>query len=491
MPPIPNVQILKADGQTGSVAPSPVGVLTIIAPANAGPVNVPAAYMRDDLAFATFGPSPLVEEASYTMAQSGNPVNLVRPTTSNAAAYGAVVHSGVLGTAIPSAGATAPADNYPVVIRIVNPGTVGTTGITYQYSLDGGIDWSGTVALGTATTLTIPNFPQGGSPGVSFALAAGTLLAGDTWSCPTTHATTSNADLATSLEAVRVSTLPYEGILIDQDVATGTVSLCDTWLAAQEKIGKFRFIALNTALKGIATEAAYATAMATLVASLAPSIRCVVGADGGNVTSTLTGLTLPRPASLALAADAMAIPMGQDPAWVGAGAIGGYVIVDANGNPSFHNEELYPNLDQLLLTTLRSVNGNLGVYITNARIFSQVGSDYVFLPQVRTMNRACEIAYAIMTQQLGRAVGKKPPNPDGTVNMLDDDRLTIDGLVNGALESPMKGQVAGYQFALNASDDLSANSGGQVTASLAISSLVYIKGVKIVAGFVKSISVAL
>jgi hypothetical protein len=59
----------------------------------------------------------------------------------------------------------------------MSAGTVGITGITYEYSTDGGITFSGSQALGTATAITIPG------TGASFLLGAGTIEAGQTFAC--------------------------------------------------------------------------------------------------------------------------------------------------------------------------------------------------------------------------------------------------------------------------------------------------------------------
>lgn len=490
---VPSVSISKVDFQTGSVAQSPVGVLAIIASAASGPRNSPSSYARDDLAYNDYGPSPLAEDGSYTLQVGGQPVVLIRPTTATAAAYGSITAT-MAGSSTPTAGSAVPADNYKAVVTFLNDGTIGVSGITFTYSLDGGKTTSGPQALGTLTTLTIPNFSRGGSPGVSFNMGAGTVKAGDTFSCPVTAAQSTNSDLVASLEALRVSTLPWEGVLIDEAADTSTPGMLDTWLSGLEKVGKFKFGLLNTRFKNQAaseTEGAFATAMQTFAAASSPSIRLCIGTDGGNLTSTLTGLTLPRSTALALGADAMAIPIGQDPAFVGAGPITGYVITDSNGNPAFHNEELYPNLDQLLLTGLRSVNGQNGVYINNARVFSTVGSDYVFLPHIRTMNRACELAYQRLTTLLGLGVRKKPNDRvTGLVYILEEDALAIEADVNGVLAQPLKGQVSAVKFSLSRTDDLSANSGATVNGTLAIVPLAYIKAFKVVAAFQKSITVS-
>jgi hypothetical protein len=490
---VPNVAIEKIDFQTGSVAPSPVGVLAIIAPALDGPENTPTSYTRDDLASDDFGPSPLVEDGSYALAISQNPVVLVRPNASQPAAYSAIDTSGMVGTTTPTAGTTPPADRYSVTVTFLDSGTVGASGLRWTIDLGGGPSAPMLMPVGSAPiTLTAPDFPGGGSPGVSVVLSAGTVGAGGFLTFETTPPATVDADLAASLEALRVSTLDWEALLIEQDIGTGTVAMVDTWLSSLESVGKFKMAFLNTRLKAASeSESAFATAMQTLVSGSTPTIRASVGTDGGDVTSTLTGVTAARPTSLIEAARCMAIPLGVEPAYVNLGPLGGVSIVDLSGQPSFHNEQNYPNLDQLLLTTLRSVPGKTGAFITNGRIFSTVGSDYVLVPHVRTMNRACELAYAILTGQLSRGVGKKPKDPKtGKVFILESDALAIEGLVNETIRPALAGQVQDVSFALSRDDDIGANSGAILTGAIAIVSLAYVKGFRVLAGFSRSIAVA-
>lgn len=58
-------------------------------------------------------------------------------------------------------------------LRVAHGGTVGSAGVTYETSIDGGTTWSAPVALGTSTTAAIP------TTGVVIHLGAGTLVAGD------------------------------------------------------------------------------------------------------------------------------------------------------------------------------------------------------------------------------------------------------------------------------------------------------------------------
>jgi|HubBroStandDraft_6_1064221.scaffolds.fasta_scaffold10345_4 hypothetical protein len=495
---IPSVQYQKTDFQTGVAPASDVGICAIIAAAGSGPVNAPAFYTVDSQALSDFGPSRLAEYASYMIQQTGLPVILIRPTTSVAASYGTIVTS-MTGTSVPTAGAATPNDDYDVLVTFTTGGTIGTTGIVFNVSYDGGNSPGLPVALGTSTTLTCPNFPQGGSPGVSFSMAAGTIVAGDSFRVIVAGPKMSDTDLSTSLEALRTYAQPWECVLVSEEIASTTPALVDAWLTGLEGVGRFRIGVLNTRFKnqlhlgtGTAeTESAYATAIGTIVAGATNTIRCIVGVDGGDVVSTLTGVRQARPTSLAIAARMMKISLGVDPAYIGGGVIGNFAIVDSQGKPKYHNEENYPNFDGLSLSTMRTFQAQ-GVYITNAHMFSLIGSDYVIAPQARTMNQACEIGYAILGKQLGLGVGKKPKDPKtGAVYMLDSDRMMIEGLVNPAVDKALINQVSDSLFALSKTDDIGSNAGAKVTGTQQVVSLAYIKDFSIVAAFTRSITVSL
>jgi hypothetical protein len=86
------------------------------------------------------------------------PVAIYSVDIGTPASYGAIDDSGVQGTATIDFDATSlPLGTYEPRIKIVTGGTVGTTGITFKWSLDGGRTESRTISLGTATSYTIPN----------------------------------------------------------------------------------------------------------------------------------------------------------------------------------------------------------------------------------------------------------------------------------------------------------------------------------------------
>lgn len=484
---VPNVAITKLDGNTGVVAPSSKGICAIIAPCASGTAAQPTSVTKAALALATFGNGALTEFAAYMLAITKLPVVLIRAAASTAATYGTIALTGT-GTSVPSSGATAPLDDYPnIIITVVNGGTRGSAGITYTYSLDGGNTTSSVQALGTATSITIPN------SGVQIALATGTLVTGDVITAAVTGPKLTTSDITTALEALRTSALPWECVLIaGHDAVQATTDALDAWLSAREAEGRFRFFICNARMKNAAeTEAAYLTAMTTAWASAA-SIRGCVGADGGTLVSSVPGRSyvLKRQTSLALAARTMLNAYGRDPAYVADGPVSGFKLPDANGNPLNHDENYYPGLDAIRLVTLRTFDQRQGTFITNANVISTTGSDYVWIQHVRTMNRALEIAFGILTGQLSRGIDKNPKlGPTGQVYGAEKDLLRIEAKVNAAINE-LRGQVADLRFTLSRTDDLGSNGPANLTGDMQLVALAYVKSFLVNAAFTRSITVA-
>jgi hypothetical protein len=488
---LPNADITKQDFQTGGASPSSIGILAILACAATGTLNAPASYARDDLAATDYKAGPLVEYASHHLQVAKKPVVLCQTAGSVAAAYSAVTAIALGGTSVVSTdGATLPYDHFDFILTIVAGGVIGVTGITYTTTHDAGDSTSGIKALGTATSLTFAN------SNIKINFGVGTLVAGATYHFTTTRPKPNNADLVASLQAMKVTRQPWEGVLIDADCDTGTPGLVDTWLAGLEAVGQFKFALLNTRHKNVPvptaeSEAAYAASMTTIVQNAA-SIRLCVGADAADYTSTLTGISQARPVSMFLGARAMLIPVGEDPAFVGRGNLPGASIADGNGNPRWHDEDLYPDLDDQRFVTMRSFapGGPQGTYICNANVLSADGSDYKWLQHVRTMNLACTIAWQRLSKLLSVGVGKQPPDPaTGKVYIREEDAQRIEDYVNAGFSPALDKQVSGVHFKLSRTDDLSSNAQSTVTGTVKIVSLAYLKKFLVQASFSKTIAV--
>lgn len=492
---LPSVKIQKTDGNTGVVLPSAAGNLAIIAPAPQGPVNAPATYTRKTDAASDFKAGPLPEMGAYDMDVSGNPVLLINPTASVPATYNGLTVTGapLSSPAAITAGATDPYDDYPgVIVTFLNAGVRGVTGIQYTYSLDGGQNVSPAQNLGVATTITIPN------SGVSFNIGAGNIAAGEQVTCTTTCPRMNNMDLTNALEALRTTKAPWDTVLIFGECDATMVDTVSTWMAALEQRGVYKSAILNTRFRNIAaseTEGAYATALGTLLGASAAGegLSLLVCADGAEMPQPISGIVMKRPTSIFVAARGMSIDVSEDPAYVDRGPILDATLSDARSNPLDHDETLYPGLDDQRLTTLRTFDDPTspqGTFITNARIFSANGSDYVFWQQGRVMNLLCTIAYQRLTRKLSKGVLKDP----ATGHILESEAKDIEDDVNGqfdsqAVESTPK-RCSAAEFDLSRTDDLTSNAGAIVTGDVKLDALAYIKGFNVRTRFVKTISVS-
>ncbi len=490
---LPGVTISKNVFTTGQAPASTEGILAILACASGGnvAVNVPGGFSRTDLAVTAHGYGPLTDFGAYDINVANQPFLAVRATAGYPGAQGTITKTLASGASTVVATATTPFDDYNVRVTITTGGTVPVTGIQYTYSLDGGETVSGIQALGATATLLIPN------SGVEFTLS-GLMVAGDTWQVYTTRPQMNNTNITDSMTVLGNTRLPFEGILIDCSAATSTVGLIDTILSGWEAKGIFKFAIINSRYKTepeptAETESAFATAMGTMF-NTQTSIRVCVGADGAHVPSAITGYDLKRPTSLLVAARAMQIPIGEDPAYVARGALQGARISDSNGNPLDHDEDLNPNLDALRLMSLRSFapGGPQGVYVCNANSIQPSGGAFPYLQHIRIMNRACEIAWFVLTTQMSRGVRKNPKKDPvtGAVTIFEPDAAMIEALVNEALVAPLKGQVSSAQFSISRSDDLNAVP-CVVTGVLSLVALAYIKGFTVQAQFSKTLTTAL
>jgi hypothetical protein len=482
---LPNVEIKKSDFNTGVVTPSDEGVLAIIAPSEKGDMNVAALYTRTRTAFDDLGAGPLVEFAAYDMAVAHKPVLLVRADPSTPGAYGTITVTGApTGPSVITAGTSEPLDDYDVLVTFLDDGTVGTPGIQYTYSLDGGKHTSKALDLGTLTTLTIDG------TGVSFDLAPGDVAADETVSVPATAPQLQSTDLADSLEALRVSASPWEVLLVVGDADDDMVNAIDLWLQDLETAGKYKFAIVNSRRRDRLTpetESEYATAMQAAFASVA-TINVTVAADGGDLTSIITGVSQSRPTSLAVAARAMATDVSVDPAQKSDGSVPGFSITDERANPKYHDEYLHPGLDDLRLATLRSFAGEPGVFITNAPILSPLNSDFVYLQHARVMNEIATVAYEALKTQLSKGVRKqRKAQPGGQVYIVEEDAQAIESLVQVAVDKAAKGRTSGVRFDLSRDDDIGSNAGATITGELSVAALSYIKQIKVTAKFERSV----
>ena len=395
----PGVTLTELDGALG-ILPATAGKLfALVGTATAGPTNTPATFARVKDVQASFGAGPLVEAAAYYIERYGKPVLLVRTDHTTAAAVSAVDSHSATGTsAVTVHSGSTPVDDNELVLAITHDGTVGTVGITYKTSVDGGRTWSAESALGTATSVVFPN------EGVTFDLGTGTLKAGESYSATTTASAWNTTDLGTALDALRNSLAAWEVVLIVGTLDANAFDVVELKLAGMQAAGKYHWWIGNVRIPNAGeTDAAYQTALSSFSAAKS-TVLGSVWAGACKMTSSVSGRKYRRPTSWAVAARAAASKQHVNNADINLGPLPGVSIRDDNGNPDEHDESIYPGLDDQRFGVLRTWDGYPGVYINRERMFAAPTSDFQLVTSRRVMNVALEALRAYFIGRLNRQV---------------------------------------------------------------------------------------
>lgn len=485
---LPGLSYSRADGNTGSARASAIGVIAIIATCLSGVVAKPTTVTTKSQALA-FGHGELPELATHILDVGNKPVVACKVASSTPGTVGTITTTGAPGSS-PSAitaGGSAPLDRFRVVVRFPTGGTVGTAGIKWQYSLDAGKTWSVVSALGTANTIPIPD------TGITLALAAGAIAANESVSFTTKGPVANLSDIQACLDALKATGLNYEAILVgsveaDATMINGLRTALNGFMA--RGLSKRAFVNVRPWTPGTETAQAYIDALTIISNAARTGLRVDVCADGGYLPSPIRGISIWRPTSLFLAARVAKISIGTDAAYVNDGPVDGVTIVDDDGAPICWDESSTPGLDDLGFTTLRTFARRAGAFIGNPRVFSPVGSDFVFDQQERCMGVAEERSYDFLTEELSGRKRKDPvPGPQGQVYMLAADIAEIEQRGTLDLKAVLGSEVDDVRLTLSRTDDVGANSGAVMTASIEIVSLIYIKGFAVTARFSRSFNV--
>lgn len=155
---------VRKDTTTPPGIPSSILPLIVIgyaSDADGLPVNTPTPFSTPGAVQEAGGSGPAVEHAAGSLDANGGVklVHVVNVETTTDAAYGTITTTFADADAPTVEGDTTalPEDDFDVVVRFAVGGDLGTTGIKYQVSLDRGLHFFAPVALGTATSITLPN----------------------------------------------------------------------------------------------------------------------------------------------------------------------------------------------------------------------------------------------------------------------------------------------------------------------------------------------
>lgn len=437
--PIQKVTTNELDGQLGTL-PAGIAALAIVAPADSGPLNTPAAFMSTDAMIANFTGGQGVERANYHIATKQLPVLFVRCGKTTASTSDAIDVTGVTGTSVVSAHAGSVSnDDYEAYLVVNTGGTIGVAGIILQTSLDAGRTLDPPVALGTATTYTIPN-----SGGVQFDFAAGTLVAKDVVK-QRYHGPQANAsDLTTALAALKNSNLPWEICHIGCALTTTSAAAVSTAFAGMPEKSWTGGVDLPTSAQ---TEITYASTLSSAWLAVADS-QCVgLVAGAARITSAVSGRSYASSPALLYASQLAAVAEHIDISKLAIGAQKGTYIADVNGNPVsagvlLHDERLFPGLDDLRFTVLQSKDGTAGVFFANPNCFSAAGSDFKYAQHRRVMNKLKKILRMFLETRLSQEILVNAK----TGFILESEALDIEFTASELCRSALVGQVSGGAF---------------------------------------------
>lgn len=375
----PSVNITELDGALASL---PVGSkrIAVVGVAGAGPLNTPGGFARTSGVgglVANFTNGPMAELAAYWINTYRAPAICVRTGQSTVATKEAIV-TAVTGTSVVTASAgTLPNDDVEAFFKVTKGGTIGVSGIEFQWSLDGGRTMSPITGLGTANTFVFP-----GSGGMGFSFAAGTLVAGDTVQQRGYAPNFSSAELGAALEALRLSTFDWDLCVI---VGPIDAAAFDVIALARAANPEKTFVCHARTPNGGETSAAYKTALDAIFTAKADS-GIMVCAGACEVTSAISFRSYRRSFIFGAGPRLGSVSEEIDISQPTLGALPGVSIRDSNGNPKHHDESVNPGLDDSRFCVARTIDGKQGVYVNNPRLLSASGSDFEFAQHRRVYN---------------------------------------------------------------------------------------------------------
>ena len=427
--PIPQVNMTILTNGIGNTAPSPSKTVCVFGCSSAGTdldyeeyESTPGKVVTDF----GYGPGP---DLAATLICSGIRTIFVKVPTDVAGAAGAVTHTGT-GTAAMTITGT-PFDAYQVQVVPVTDGTAGTDPEpTFKVSLDGGRTFSRIIRM--PASLTYDGLAD--TTGLTFVFTAGTLVTDDLYEASCTAPTWNAADVVDALNAFRLvateASILYLVGACSRANAT-TISTAVNAFIARDKFVRF-FCETPTVASTGGTEDAWMTALEAEWATFTND-RFAVWASGARVQSCISGVVYLRTIGWLAAVRAGLTSPGRD---LGAVADGALVPFLQNGQGSpvtevEHDEGLNPGLNSARFCTVRSYNGRLNYYITNAQLMSDDTSDFDLLQYGRVMDEACRVTNTYFTGQLGNSVRLNRK----TGRILEKDAIALENGCDSALEA--------------------------------------------------------
>jgi hypothetical protein len=446
----------EIDGALGILPPTEGALLAVVGTCADGTVaaNTPAAYARVSDLVTAFGRGPMVEAAAYAITKFGRPVLCVKTGNTTAGTLTSAVLTGTGTATVDVSASPDPDDDYEFYIVVVTGGALGTAGITFKWSMDGGRTLSAETALGTALTFDFPSSgpTATGDVELTFGTAAETLVAGDVIAFRATAPMWDATEIAAALLALRKCAQLWSIVEICGAMDATLFAAVETAVAAMPNFGKDRMYMGHARVPDIAeSEATYLTALNTIYGSLS-TVYGSVAAGAAKMISGVTGRQYKRPPTWWAAPKHAVVSEETNVADVKVGRMDGVIITDANGNPDDHDESTNPGLDDARFLVLRTWPGRPGVYINRCRMLSLATSDYQLIPHRRVINLAKTIVRSYLEERVNEDLLVDPD----TGYILEEEALDIEVGALAAMEGALmaKPKASGVEFTVSRTDNL-------------------------------------
>lgn len=483
--PAANVSITLLEGALGVQPNNIQGHIAVIAgPSSSGPLLTPAAFNRPRDITTNFGTGPLAEYASTIIKNTSKHVIVVRTNATTDGAYGAVTTTNALTTAgssvVTADDVVLPYDEYEVYLYFVAGGTIGVSGITFRWSLDGGRTQSAVTSLGTANSITIS------SGNVKLNLGAGTRVAGDTVVCRTSAPVENNTDFSDAQECIGELGMAWDFATFASPMNGTQCGAVDTWLQGLWDKGIHKGARLSA--RGPAVGESETDYRASLTSDFSGflSQRVAVTAGYAEFASGVSGRLYRQPAGRITTCRALSKkvkPWKNDLGQVDLGPVSNDTkIRDTSGNrkAGLHDEALDPGLDTLGFETLTTLQGyGLSAYVTTPKVMAPIGgTDYYLWQYVAVVNRACDAAQTYLIARCRKFIFVDPK----TGYITDTEALALNKGVEAAVRNAVGDSVSGLSFTVGRTDNLLAQN-AIVTGDLRIVPLAYPAGFALTFGF--------
>lgn len=327
---------------------------------------------------------------------------------------------------------------WDVGIRFTRDGVIGGSPTpAFNYTLDGGDNWSQDIAMPNTGVYALPAFT-----GVTITATGSQVKAGDRFACETFAPTWNNSDLSAALAAANASQFDFEALhVVGQADAVLAATLSSYTTAAENQSSpKWYTSIIEAADQMIAigsppiteTEAAWINRISGPSPGFQNFADYRIGVCAGfaEILDPVSGRFNRRSSAWPYVARLMSISVGTSPAWTGLGPLVGISAL-------YHDEDKREALNDQRFTTLRTFGRLQGFYVTLGRLMAPLGSDFRKIQSLRVINKVMRLVY------------------DFLLNYVED-KVKVDGATGRILESQARAielpMVTGIQTALG--DDI-------------------------------------